>query len=279
MICTSWPPGTRSLRDEQPDVARTRDRDAHQSPPPGSMCACSVVECRRSRRRTRARRLLGRRGRSVTICALPKRVTAVSQKRPGWLSSASFLPTAFARDRPLDEPDLPGRVDPVAARLAGKQPAQHLVGGPRDGRDRRDAEALVDQRAPRVVDAGDDVLDAVGLAGDPGAQDVGVVAARHRGESPGLLDAGLRRGGHGRSRSRRPGGAGEVRPAVDGTHGRSCRRPPPSGRHCSSAPASSLPTRPQPMTTTCTWPPEVGSEEQDATAALPADRKLALRLR
>ena len=126
----------------------------------------------------------------VTICAFPKRVTAVSQKRPGRLSSASFLPTALGGIWRSMSPTLTGGVDPVAARLGREQAAQHLVGGPRDGRDGRDAEPLVDQRAPRVVDAGDDVLDAVGLAGDPGAQDVGVVAARDRRERLGLGDAG-----------------------------------------------------------------------------------------
>ena len=88
-------------------------------------------------------------------------------------------------------------------RLARQQPAQHLIGGPRDGRDRGDAEALVDQRAPRVVDPGDHVLDAVGLAGDPGAEDVGVVAVGHRREGSGLARSRLRRGDRGRSRSRR----------------------------------------------------------------------------
>ena len=49
----------------------------------------------------------------MTICALPKRVTAVSQNRPGSLSVASFLPDRLGRDRALDEADLAGRVDPV----------------------------------------------------------------------------------------------------------------------------------------------------------------------
>ena len=128
----------------------------------------------------------------MTTCALPNRVTAVSQKRPGRLSLRELLPTALAGIVRSTRPMRPVGSTQSWLRLAGEQPAQHLVGGPRDGRDGRDAEALVDERAARVVDAGDDVLDAVGLAGDAGAQDVGVVAVRHRGESPGLVDAGLR---------------------------------------------------------------------------------------
>ena len=52
-------------------------------------------------------------------------------------------------------------------------------------------EPLVDHRPPRVVDAGDDLLDAEVLPGDAGDEDVGVVAAGHRGDGAGLLDAGL----------------------------------------------------------------------------------------
>ena len=128
----------------------------------------------------------------VTICALPNRVTAVSQNRPGRLRSASFLPDRLGRDLPLDQPDRAGRVDPVAPDLRRQQTTQHLVGRPRNGGDGRDPEPLVDQRAARVVDAGDDVLDAVGLACDAGAEDVGVVAAGDRRERAGLVDAGGR---------------------------------------------------------------------------------------
>ena len=50
---------------------------------------------------------------------------------------------------------------------------------------------LVDLGPLGVVDAGDDVLDAEGLAGHPGADDVGVVAAADRGEGAGGVDAGV----------------------------------------------------------------------------------------
>ena len=127
----------------------------------------------------------------VTIWACPNRDTAVSQKRPGLLSAPNFLTDRDRRDRTLDEPDLSGGVDPVVAGLVGKEPPQHLVGRPLHRRDRVDAETLVDERAAGVVDAGDDALDAVRLACDPGAQDVRVVAVRHGREGPGLVDPGI----------------------------------------------------------------------------------------
>ena len=81
-------------------------------------------------------------------------------------------------------------VDPVVRLLVARQePPEHLVGGPGDGRDGRDAEPLVDQCAARVVDACDDTLDAEVLARDPRRQDVRVVAARHRGDGVGMVDA------------------------------------------------------------------------------------------
>ena len=86
---------------------------------------------------------------------------------------------------------MPAGVAPYAVRALGQQPPEHLVGGPPDGRDGRDAEPGVDLGAARVVDAGDDVLDAEGLAGYPRRDDVGVVATGHCGEGVGLLDTGL----------------------------------------------------------------------------------------
>ena len=53
------------------------------------------------------------------------------------------------------------------------------------------AEALVDRGPARVVDAGDHPVDPERLPRDPGDQDVGVVAARHRGDRSRPLDAGL----------------------------------------------------------------------------------------
>ena len=95
------------------------------------------------------------------------------------------------REVALDERDLAARVGPVRGVLAGEQAADDLVGRPRHGGDRRDAEALVDRGAARVVDAGDDPLDLERLACDPRRHDVRVVAARHRRERAGVLDAGF----------------------------------------------------------------------------------------
>jgi len=71
----------------------------------------------------------------------------------------------------------------------GKQAAHHLHGGPGDGRDSGNPESLVHLGAAGVVDAGNDLLDAVGLAGDSGSEDIAVVPAAHGGEGVGPLDA------------------------------------------------------------------------------------------
>ena len=96
----------------------------------------------------------------------------------------------------LVEADCAGGVAEVGLGAGGQQPAQHLVGGPLHGRDRGDAEPLVDLGAARVVDARHDGLDAERLARDARGDDVGVVAAGDRGErvgpaDPGLLEDGL----------------------------------------------------------------------------------------
>src|SRR5919112_767008 len=80
----------------------------------------------------------------------------------------------------------PGRGDTV-----GQQHPHQAVRAPRHGGHGRDTEALVDRSALRVVDPGDDPLDAEGLPGDPGRDDVGVVTAGDRGEGVGLLRAGF----------------------------------------------------------------------------------------
>ena len=132
----------------------------------------------------------------------------------------------------------------------GEDVPQHPLGRPRHRRDRRDAEPLIDRGPPRVVDAGHDPLDAERLAGDPGDHDVRVVPVRDRGQSSGLLDAGLRE-------------AVSVEPdAGDRLTGEALpRRSNASGRlsmiatewPASMRPvASDEPTRPHPTTTTCT---------------------------
>ena len=132
---------------------------------------------------------------------------------PSRVRYAARPPVASSRSR--DAPADPGRVDghlgddDVARRVdelghvaLGEQPAQHLVGRPPHRGDGGDAEPLVDLGAAGVVDAGDDVLDAERLAGHPGREDVGVVAAGDGGEGVGVVDAGLVAGCPGRSRPR-----------------------------------------------------------------------------
>ena len=157
---------------------------------------------RRRRRRSAGCRPPGRSRWACSTCAVPSRVMATSQNRPGSLSAASFLPAHAAGIGYVDQADLAAGVEPVVGLLlAGQQAAQHLVGGPRDDRDGRDAEPLVDHGPAGVVDPGDDALDPEVLPGDAGGEDVRVVAARHRGDGAGPVDARPRRGGRGRSRS------------------------------------------------------------------------------
>ena len=150
--------------------------------------------------------------------------------------------------------DRAGRVAPSSGSApCGQQPAQHLVGGPAHGGDGGDAEPLVDLGAARVVDAGHDVLDAERLAGHPGGDDVGVVAAGDRGEGVGVARCRPRR----RTSRSKPTPV-TVRPSKSG----------PSRRNASASWSMTAtvcprlsrlrarvePTRPQPMITTCTAP-------------------------
>ena len=172
----------------------------------------------------------------------------------GLAQRRELLARPLRRDRVVEQAHLAARVEPlVRLLLGGEQAAHHLVGGPRDRGDGRDAEALVDQRPPRVVDPGDDPLDREVLVGDAGGEDVGVVAAGHGGDGAGPLDAGLDRGGRGRSRSRRPSRPAKSlgQPLAERV-GVLVDRPPPCGHCVSRLRASSLPTRPHPTTTTCT---------------------------
>ena len=181
------------VRDEAPDIPGTRYRDAHQwlaaSSWPlkrawsASTAVTSIMICRTSPS-------WPTRSGSMTRAA-PSRVTAATMKRPGSSSFDSRWPAhAAGRSRSTRE-TLPLESVQSAGCSPGQQPTDHLVGRPRDGGDRRDAEPLVDRSPARVVDAGDDPLDLEGLAGDPGRHDVRVVAAGHRRQRTGLLDAGL----------------------------------------------------------------------------------------
>ena len=161
----------------------------------------------------------------------------------GWPIQPAFRSTSASTSRPEGSRKSPARC------CSGRMPAQHLVGAPAHRRDRGDAEALVDLGAARIVDPGDHMGDVEGLAGHPGGQDVGVVAAGDGGEGVGLLDAGLL------ERVPVKADAGDLAAGETGAE-------PPESRSSWSMmatewPASSsvcarvAPTRPQPMITKC----------------------------
>ena len=123
-----------------------------------------------------------------------RRAEAADRGEPepaGLVELAQLAAHGLGGQRALEQAHLGGRVDPVVRRVGGKQPPHHLVGGPRHCRHGGDAEALEDQRAAAVLDAGDHVGDLVGLVRDASAHDVRVVAIGDRGERAGVLDAGV----------------------------------------------------------------------------------------
>ncbi len=75
-----------------------------------------------------------------------------------------------------------GRIGPFHLTLVRDQPPANLVDGPRHGGHGGDAEPQVDLGATGIVDAGHYVGDLVGLAGDAGGEDVGVVTIGDRGQ-------------------------------------------------------------------------------------------------
>src|SRR4051812_428811 len=112
----------------------------------------------------------------------------------GLLQPAHPLADPGVVNMPLGQPHRATGVTPLRLRAVRQQPAQHLVGRPSDCGHRGDAEPLVDLGPARVVDPGHHVVDAERLAGHPGRDDVGVVAAADGGERLRLLDPGLAQG-------------------------------------------------------------------------------------
>ena len=192
MSSTWWPLLEQLARDGAADLAGAGDGDAHHAPP----------DRRRTRDWTRARRAgsmqhveevvrlhhrlgvgdqplaeagdEGRRGRA-TRCS--RRVTRCpTQPSPARTWASATLPDPSRHSSSTASGRMRRRIWSVC------QATLATVGMP---------EALVDLGAARVVDAGDDVLDAEGLAGHPGGEDVGVVAAADRGEGVRALDPGL----------------------------------------------------------------------------------------
>ena len=165
-------------------------------------------------------------------------------------SDRQAAPSPLVWQGPLDEVEAARRVGPQGDAAFGQHPAQHVVDRPGDGRHGGDAEALEDLRSPRVVDAGDDARDLVGLPGDAGAEDVGVVAACDSGERAGVAWPRPLRGGPGRTRSptiRWPGQSAGSRRNERASLSMMATEWPA----LVSSTASPEPTLPQPMTMTC----------------------------
>ena len=256
MMWTSWPASCSSPAMNVPTA------------PPPAMTTFIECDLRPVRRRCRSM-LASARGRPSTAryttspswvtrsgdatCATPMRLT---RDRPGDardldVAERAARPSSAATGRSTSD-DRGARVDPVALGGVGHELAQHPVDRPLHRGDGRDAESLVDDRPAGVVDAGDDPLDAEGLAGDPGREDVGVVAVgdRRDGASASRMPASSRR-----SRSK-------PTPTTCCPPKPSCRRRNASGSLSTTAtewPLSSMirarpePTRPQPTMTTCMW--------------------------
>ncbi len=264
------------------DGAGTGDDDAHQET--SGACGEDPLDGSGVLRRARAR--AGRRSpaaRRRAWAAGPRRSAGGRRRgrRSRPRSSRSGTPTQPGWTSVAHEADLPGLVAVLVGRAHRQHAAQHLVGGPADGRDRRDAEALVDLGPVRVVDPGDDVGDAERLAHHARGEDVRVVAVGDRGERVGVLDAGLAQGVAVEARDRSP----------------SCRRSRRRRRRnasgfwsmtateCpldSSDSASVAPTRPQPMITKCTGrnaTPDAGWCRQRAGRARGARRAPTARRR
>src|ERR687898_2800288 len=96
------------------------------------------------------------------------------------LDVQEWAPGPRGGDLALDQRYLGGGIDPVALGGVGQESPDHTVDGPLHGGDGGDAQALVDDGPARVVDAGDDPVDAERLTRHARREDVGVVAAGNR---------------------------------------------------------------------------------------------------
>ena len=181
--------------DEGADVAAAGDDDPHQCDPPcagpAARCASNPSTRRRARRRG-SRRRPGPPGRGLGIWATPSRVRPTMRQRSVGLDVEH---RGAGPRRPGS-----GRSTSITLALGSTQSdggpvredaVQHPLGGPLHGGDGRDADPLVDGGAAGVVDAGHHPLDAEGLPGHPGHEDVRVVAVGDGGQCAGLLDAGV----------------------------------------------------------------------------------------
>ncbi len=150
----------------------------------------------------------------------------------------------------LDETEGARRGGPPPGALGGDEPSQQLIGRPRDARHGREAEAPEALGPPQVANPRHHLGHVMALAGDPGGQDLRVVAARHG--RPGTGPRGARlfevfpveaEAGH----RRPPPGGGQAAGALGFLTIRKTSCPAPS-----RPTASPEPTRQQPTMMTCT---------------------------
>ena len=191
------------LGDEAADAAASGDDDPHVSAP-SSTGACSAASTRSRRSASTARYSTSPAWATVRGVGDRRRAHPVDRHDAGadrLLELGERLPGPAVGERALDEADAVavGSVHSAGAGVGSSRRSTWsvvhatvaTVGMP---------EPLVDHGPARVVDAGDDVLDAEVLPGDAGDEDVGVVAVGDGGERAGLARCRPRSGGRGRTR-------------------------------------------------------------------------------
>ena len=169
---------------------------------------------------------------------------ASSSARTGWPTQSSCSGTSTMATVPVGSRH-------TSATPSRHEVPHHPVGRPRHRGHGRDAQPLVHLGPLLVVDPGHHPLDAERLPGQPGGDDVRVVAAGHGREGVGPLDAGLDRAPRGRSPTPvtgRPAKSGPSRRNASGFWSMTATACPRRSRLC----ARVEPTRPHPMITMCT---------------------------
>ena len=215
------------------------------------------------RRRSGGRRRPGRSRSACTTCACAEAGDGDEPEHAGLVQRRELLARPLRRDRAARRgTTLPlGSIQSCGCSSLGQQAAHHLVGRPRDGGDGRDAEPLVDQRPGAGRRCGRRRARCRSSRGRCGRErmfELSPLVTAANGAGP--LDAGLGEVVAVEAEADDLLPAEVVGQPPEGAS-RSCRSPRPCGPAARALPASSLPTRPHPTTTTCTGlPPTLGTE-------------------